>query len=76
MATMFSFYSRECSSSSPDLTTADGDTPKRQRSPQEQAQHVLRSKRLRLALESDLTDDNIAEASLGENAFYSNDERK
>ena len=73
MATMFSFYSRECSSSSPDLITADGDTPKRQRSPQEQAQHVLRSKRLRLALESDLTDENIAEASLGENAFYSND---
>ena len=62
MATMFSFYSRERSSSSPDLTTADGDTPKRQRSPQEQAQHVLRSKRLRLALESDLTDENIAEA--------------
>ena len=62
MATMFSFYSRERSSSSPDLTTADGDTPKRQRSPQEQAQHVLRSKKLRLALKSDLTDENIAEA--------------
>ena len=62
MATMFSFYSRERSSSSPDLTTADGDTPKRQRSPQEQAQHVLRSKKLRLALESDFTDENIAEA--------------
>ena len=59
MATMFSFYSRERSSSSPDLTTADGDTPKRQRSPQEHAQHVLR---LRLALESDLADENIAEA--------------
>ena len=38
------------------------ETPKRQRSPQEQAQHVLRSKKLRLALESDLTDENIAEA--------------
>ena len=62
MATMFSFYSREPSSSSRDLTTADGDTPKRQRSPQDHAQHVLRSKRLRLALESDLTDENIAEA--------------
>ena len=62
MATMFSFYSRERSSSSPDLTTADGDTPKRQRSSQEHAQHVLRSKRLRLALESDLADENIAEA--------------
>ena len=62
MATMFSFYSRERSSSSPDLTTADGDTPKRQRSPQEHAQHVLRSKRLRLSFESDLTDENIAEA--------------
>ena len=73
MATMFSFYSRERSSSSPDLTTADGDTPKRQRSPQEHAQHVLRSKRLRLALESDLTE---RSSSLGENAFYSNDERK
>ena len=35
---------------------------KRQRSPQEHAQHVLRSKRLKLALESDLTDENIAEA--------------
>ena len=62
MATMFSFYSRERSSSSPNLTTAHGDTPKRQRSPQELAQHVLRSKRLRLALESDLIDENIAEA--------------
>ena len=62
MATMFSFYSLERLSSSPDLTTADGDTPKRQRSPQEQAQHVLRSKRLRLPLESDLTDENTADA--------------
>ena len=59
---MFFFYFRERSSSSPDLTTADGETPKRQKSPQEHAQRVLRSKRLRLALESDLTDENIAEA--------------
>ena len=44
------------------LTTSDRDTPKRQRSPQEHAQHVLRSKRLRLALESDFNDENIAEA--------------
>ena len=62
MAVVSSFYSRERSSSSPDLTTVDGETPKRQRSPQEHAQHVLRSKRSRLALESDLTEENIVEA--------------
>ena len=44
----------------PRSTTADGETSKRQRSPQEHAQHILRSKRL--ALESFLSEENISEA--------------